>query len=94
MTPKCAKQMLNCSYPTLTSYVKRGHLKAIKNPINGYMIYDDKSVFELYSKLHIQNKSQIIVLHDNKCHNYNITSSQLDQIIGILTSKSNENGDK
>lgn len=91
MTPKQAKKLLCCSYPTLISYVKRGFLKATKHPINGYMIYDDNSVIELYCKINNNNfNKKIIIYSNNKINEYDVNEKQLNEIYKIVHNSIND----
>lgn len=47
MKTKKAQKILQVSKPTLLSYIKKGKIKAKKDPKNGYWIYDDDSVYKL-----------------------------------------------
>ena len=86
MKPKEAKELLDCSYTTLHNYVRQNKLKANKNPTNGFLEFDDDSVFEL-SKYRLKNRgNRIVVIMNGKIFTYNVSDRKLLETIQFIGS--------
>lgn len=84
MKVKDAKRILNCSYTTLHNYVKSGKLKATRNPINNFLIFDDDSTIQLASKMKTSENSIWISIGGQLLNFDDVTDSKLNEIIDIL----------